>query len=222
MIRFLDFVLSATAALLFLPFGLVIAAVLKFTGEGQILYFQERIGKNGAAFKLVKFATMLQNSPNMSHGDITVKNDPRVLPFGHWLRKSKLNEVPQLLNILIGDISIVGPRPQTEKNFALFPSEAQELIFSVKPGLTGIGSLVFRDEESIAEKVDLETTALYSTVIAPHKAALELWYLNKTNLLNYLLIILLTALSIILPGNKMYSYVWEDLPAPPKELEGLI
>jgi lipopolysaccharide/colanic/teichoic acid biosynthesis glycosyltransferase len=120
--RVLDIILSSIALIVLFPFMILVMLILKLTGEHYIFYGQTRIGRNGKSFKLLKFATMLKDSPLMGAGDITVKYDPRVLPFGGFLRKTKINELPQLINILIGDMSVVGPRPQTPKNFDYFPS----------------------------------------------------------------------------------------------------
>ena len=110
MTRIFDIFFSLVALLLFLPFGIIIALILRFSGEGEIFYRQERLGKNKKLFGVLKFATMQKNSSSIGTGDVTIQNDPRVLPFGSFLRKTKLNEVPQLWNILIGQMSIVGPR----------------------------------------------------------------------------------------------------------------
>ncbi len=147
--RVLDITVAVIAIMLFLPFGLVIMLILKFTGEGEIFFLQTRVGKDGKHFKIIKFATMLKASPNMGTGTVTVKNDPRVLPFGKILRKAKLNEVPQFINVLKTDMSLVGPRPMALRDFAYYPPQIQKRLIAVRPGLTGIGSIIFRDEESI-------------------------------------------------------------------------
>ena len=107
-----------------------------------------------------------------------MKNDPRVLPFGSFLRKTKINELPQIINIIIGDLSIVGPRPQMRVDFEKYSKEVQDKIYNVKPGLTGIGSIVFRDEESLissaAENEDPHD--FYKRIIAPYKGEIEIWY----------------------------------------------
>ena len=100
--RTLDVVLSFLALVVLVPFLLPVAVILRFTGEGEVFYIQERVGLGGNSFGLYKFATMLKNSPNIGAGEITVRGDPRVLPFGQFLRKTKLNELPQLWNILLG------------------------------------------------------------------------------------------------------------------------
>ena len=145
--RILDFTISFFAILILSPFIFPILIILRFTGEGEVFYIQNRIGKGGYEFGLLKFATMLKNSPEIGAGEITLKNDPRVLPLGRFLRKTKLNELPQLINILVGDISIVGPRPMVPSTFMKYSEEAQTQLSKIRPGLTGVGSIVFRDEE---------------------------------------------------------------------------
>ena len=115
------------------------------TGEGYVFYFQERVGYKNKLFDIYKFATMLKDSVNMKGGLITTKKDPRITSMGGFLRKSKINELPQLLNIFFGDMSVVGPRPVMQKSFDAYPEDVKQVIYDAKPGLTGIGSLVFRD-----------------------------------------------------------------------------
>ena len=120
MIRFFDLIISITGIVFLSPLFIPVCILLVLTGENKVFYKQIRIGKNGQPFHLLKFATMLEDSPNLPGGDITSGNDPRVLPFGKFLRKSKINELPQLVNILKGDMSLVGPRPLTPKNFSYY------------------------------------------------------------------------------------------------------
>jgi lipopolysaccharide/colanic/teichoic acid biosynthesis glycosyltransferase len=215
MTRILDIFLSSFSLIVFFPFGLLIAFILKCTGEGERFYIQERIGKGGRRFGLVKFATMLKNSPTMGAGEVTVKNDPRVLPVGKFLRKTKLNEVPQLINILIGDMSIVGPRPQTPKNFEYFPPEGKQVILSMRPGLTGIGSIVFRDEVTIVAHSGKPIEECYRQVIGPYKAELEAWYRDRQDVITYFLLIVTTTWVIICPRSKIYRRMWPSLPSLP-------
>jgi lipopolysaccharide/colanic/teichoic acid biosynthesis glycosyltransferase len=161
---------------------------------------------------------MLKNSPSIGTGDVTVKDDPRVLSFGHFLRKTKLNEVPQLINILKGDMSVVGPRPQTPKNFDYFPSEGKQIILSMRPGLTGIGSIVFRDEETIVSRSGKSVEECYRQIIGPYKAELEAWYRDRQNVLTYFLLIVITVWVIIHPKSKIYSRIWPSLPPLPDAL----
>jgi lipopolysaccharide/colanic/teichoic acid biosynthesis glycosyltransferase len=217
--RFFDIFFSLLALIVFLPFGIVIAVILRFTGEGEIFFRQLRVGKGGKKFKLIKFASMLKNSPSMGSGEVTIKNDPRVLPFGHLLRDSKLNEVPQFINVLIGDMSMVGPRPQTEKNFNFFPPEYRNIIQSMRPGLTGIDSIIFRDEETMLANSGMSPDAYYREIIGPYKAKLEMWHREHQNILVYFTIILTTAWVIINPRSEIYRRIWPSLPAFP-EIKG--
>lgn len=218
MTRLLDVILSVLALVAFLPFGILIAVVLRLTGEGEILYSQERIGQDGKSFGLLKFATMLKDSPSMGSGDVTVKGDPRVLPFGKFLRKTKLNEVPQLLNIVAGHMSVVGPRPQTPRNFTFFPRESAEIITKMRPGLTGIGSIVFRDEESIVASSSRPLEDCFREEIGPYKGSLEQWYYHHQGVWTYLLLIIVTAWVVMVPRSRIYRRIWKDLPPAPAGL----
>lgn len=203
--RLLDILISGTAFLLFLPFGLPIALILKCTGEGYIFYRQERIGRYLKPFMVLKFATMLKDSPNLGSGIITLRGDPRVFPFGRFLRKTKINELPQILNVLRGDMSIVGPRPMVASDIDFLPLDVQQKVYSVTPGLTGLGSIVFRDEEEIMSATSKDLRECYCEDIAPLKADIELWYLEHRSLWLDLRIIFLTAWVIIFPGDQTWS-----------------
>ena len=127
--RILDLVISFLALFVLFPLLLVVFFILRFTGEGEIFYRQKRIGYKNKEFFILKFATMVKNSPNIGTGSITTKNDPRVLPFGRILRKSKINELPQIFNVIMGKMSIVGPRPQMKVDFEKFPENLRNLIY---------------------------------------------------------------------------------------------
>ena len=161
---------------------------------------------------------MLENSPNLPGGDITSGNDPRVLPLGKFLRKTKLNELPQLVNIILGDISLVGPRPLTPNNFSFYDKKTQEIIKKVKPGLTGIGSIVFRDEESIIQNSPKKPIDFYKEDISPYKGRLESWSIEKKSLANYFILIFLTANSVLFPSSKLVWKIFKDLPQPSNDL----
>ena len=218
MTRFFDILLSLAAMIILLPFMLPVMLILKCTGEHYIFYSQKRIGRKGKEFNLLKFATMLKDSPNLGTGDITLKNDSRVLPFGKFLRKSKINELPQLINIFIGDMSVVGPRPLTPRNFKGYSQEDQAVIIKMRPGLTGVGSIVFRSEEKLLEQVTGDSFEFYKNKILPYKAQLEHWYYQKQSFVLYVMIIVITAVSLFLPGNRLAWKVFKDLPALPDEL----
>tara|TARA_X000000368_G_scaffold404558_1_gene380743 strand:- start:40 stop:621 length:582 start_codon:yes stop_codon:yes gene_type:complete len=186
--------------------------ILKLTGEGEIFYFQERVGLNNKTIKIFKFATMLKNSEQMGSGIYTAKNDPRILPFGNFLRKTKINELPQIINILNGDISLVGPRPLIRKTFELYNDEEQKIIFSMKPGLTGIGSIVFRNEEEILNNANMDLEEFYEKYITPYKAQLELWYKQNQSFLCDLQIIFLTSWAIFFKESRLPWIIFKDLP----------
>lgn len=218
--RLLDILFSGVALLILAPLLVPIVILLRFTGEGEIFYVQQRIGRGGKMFGLLKFATMLKNSPNLGTGTVTVKNDPRVLPMGGFLRKTKINELPQLINILLGDMSIVGPRPQTQRCFDAFPKVSQIEIMKVRPGLSGIGSIFFRDEEDLMHAAK-DPNRFYDEVIMPYKGALEEWYVRNASLSTYLLVIFVTAWVVIFPKSRIAWAVFSGLPKPPTELREL-
>lgn len=203
--RFFDILLSSISLLLFAPVALVIAIIQKFSGEGDVLYKQVRWGKDLKPFGIFKYATMLRNSPKIGTGLISVRNDPRVFPFGRFLRMTKLNEVPQLLNILRGDMGIVGPRPMVPTDIDFLPIEVQQKVYSVRPGLTGIGSIAFRDEEKILSVTKKSLRQCYCEDIAPLKADLELWYVDHKSMWLDFKLIFLTAWVILFPDSTLYQ-----------------
>lgn len=219
--RLLDILFSGLALLALSPMLLPIMLVLRFSGEGEVFYVQQRVGRGGKPFGLYKFATMLKNSPSLGTGTVTVKGDPRVLPVGRFLRKTKLNELPQLLNIVKGDMSLIGPRPQTQRCFDAFPARSKAEIIKVRPGLSGIGSIVFRDEEELmhASKVPEK---FYDEVIMPYKGRLEEWYVANQGLRTYLAAIFVTAWVVAFPASRLAWRAFPQLPAVPAELAGSV
>jgi lipopolysaccharide/colanic/teichoic acid biosynthesis glycosyltransferase len=215
--RFLDILLSGLALLLLSPLLAPVVLILRFSGEGEVFFIQQRVGRGGRPFGLYKFATMLKDSPSIGTGTVTVKGDPRVLPFGRFLRKTKVNELPQLLNILFGDMSIIGPRPQTRRCFDAFPPASQAEIIKVRPGLSGIGSIVFRDEEELMH-VSKEPERFYDEVIMPYKGKLEEWYVAHQGLWTYLASIFATAWVVVIPKSGLVWRLFRGLPAPPAVL----
>ena len=209
--RFFDFILSLIALICLSWLLIPIAIILLLTGEHYVFYFQERIGLGGKPFKVWKFATMLKNSPNIGTGTITTRNDPRVLPFGQFLRMTKLNELPQLINILIGNMSVIGPRPMVKKGFDDYSEEVKRCISKVKPGLSGIGSVIFRDEEyyiSLAK----DPVKFSHEVIHPHKGNLEIWYYNNRSLYVDFMIIFLTCWVILFPKSNLTYKIFPSRP----------
>lgn len=213
--RALDIIFSGFSLALLSPLFAAVILILRCSGEGYVLYFQKRIGKHEKPFKLIKFATMLKDSPKLGSGDITTAGDPRILPIGVYLRKTKINELPQLINVFKGDMSFVGPRPLTKKNFDYYSEEAKYKIAGIRPGLTGIGSLVFYNEESLIDGAN-DPIKFYAEQIAPFKEQLESWFLEKKSMFLYLKIIFLTALAVF--GFRVDPWqAFDDLPKlPPK------
>lgn len=211
--RLMDILLSSLALLVLAPLLLPVCLGLLLTGEHYVFYFQERIGRHNKRFCIWKFATMLKASPNLNGGLHTTRHDPRVLPFGRFLRMTKINELPQLVNILKGDMSIVGPRPLVDKTFAPYPESVRKAIYNVRPGLTGIGSIVFRDEERLLSEAGMPVDEFYGRYIAPAKGALELWYQRRMSLWVDAMIIFLTAWVIVFPKTRLLRRVFKDLPA---------
>jgi lipopolysaccharide/colanic/teichoic acid biosynthesis glycosyltransferase len=213
--RIFDIVSSLIACIILAPILLPIVILLRLTSEGEIFYLQERIGLYQKPFMIYKFATMLKNSTKMSGGIITVKNDPRVTFMGGFLRKSKINELPQLINILFGNMSLVGPRPVMRASFEAYPLGIQKVIYNVKPGLTGIGSIIFRDEEELitnARDNGGDTWGFYKDKIYPFKGELEIWYQNNKSFFLDLKLIFITAWVIFNPNSKIYEKLFKDLP----------
>ena len=216
--RLLDIVVSGVSALALAPVWLPIAVALKLTGDHDVFYGQTRIGLGNRHFKIWKFVTMVRNAETMAGGMHTTQGDPRVTRVGRFLRKTKLNELPQIFNILFGDMSIVGPRPQVDETFAPFPDEVKARIYSVRPGLTGIGSLVYRDEERILSqcaKRGVTVKYCYEQEIAPHKGALEMWYLRHVSLWTDVKLIVATAWVVVFPASRLVDSWFRGLPKRP-------
>ena len=148
----------------------------------------------------------------MGSGDVTVSHDPRVLPVGRFLRVTKINELPQLFNILRGDMSFVGPRPLTPRVFNYYTDEAKSLIIKMKPGLTGAGSIIFRDEESVIGSSKLSWEDCIKQEIMPKKAAAEKWYFHHQNLMTDILLVFITGWVILFPKSNLMHKIFKDLP----------
>ncbi len=216
--RTFDILFSSLLLLVTLPILLIVALILSVTEKGHVFYFQQRIGKGGKPFRIWKFTTMMKDSEKMPNGTITLRNDWRVTRVGRILRITKLNELPQLINVLKGDMSVVGPRPLLPADFALYSPEAQKAIKKVKPGLTGAGSIVFRDEQYFVTYTDMNPREFYQKVIMPYKGEVETWYSKHANLLTNLKLILLTAISLFHPGNLLIYQWFKDFPPRPEAL----
>jgi len=213
--RIFDILTSGTAILILSPLLIPVIIGLKLTGEGYVFYKQERVGYKNKSFLIWKFATMLKNSSKMPGGIMTTKKDPRITPMGGFLRKSKINELPQLLNIFFGHMSIVGPRPVMKVSFKAYPDEIQKVIYDVKPGLTGIGSIIFRDEEELITEVKNsggDPWVYYKENIYPYKGELEIWYQNNKSFSLDIKLIFITAWTVLNPSSQIVFKWFKDLP----------
>jgi len=219
--RLLDIIFSGLAILCLALVLLPLIIVLSLTGEGEVFYRQPRVGLDGRFFELLKFATMLKDSPNIGPGEITILNDSRILPLGKFLRKSKINELPQLWNIFIGDMSIVGPRPMVPKTFEHYPEHSKGKICSIRPGLTGVGSIIFRDEERCLDGLS-DPVSFYRQTIIPYKSSLELWYVERQSTALYFKVIFITAWVVLFPSSRLPQTIFLGLPLQPKELQRLL
>lgn len=211
--RLFDLLIATIALVLLAPIFIPVIIILLLTGEHEVFYLQKRVGYKNRIFGIWKFATMLKNSPNMGTGEITLRNDPRVTTFGKFLRMSKINELPQIINVFKGDMSIVGPRPLMEISFKLYSPEVQKIIYNSRPGMTGIASIVFRDEEKLLSEA-ADPKAMYRSIY-PYKGELEIWYQEHASTYTDMMIIFLTAWSIFFPGNILVDKVFKDLPKRP-------
>jgi lipopolysaccharide/colanic/teichoic acid biosynthesis glycosyltransferase len=213
--RIIDIAVAFIALLVLSPLLIPICILLLLTGEHEVFYLQKRVGYKNNRFQIWKFATMLKNSPNIGTGSLTLRGDSRVLPMGGFLRKTKINELPQIVNVLIGNMSLVGPRPQMEVDFYRFPKHIQDVIYNAKPGITGIGSIVFRDEEKILSETTMDATECYIKQIAPYKGQLEEWYLGNRSLYTDTVLIFLTAWVIVFSESNLHFRLLKDLPEKP-------
>ena len=217
--RLIDLFIAIVALVLLSPLFIIVIIILKYTGEGEIFYLQQRLGFLNKKFNIIKFATMLKNSPKLGSGSLTLRGDPRVLPFGRFLRKSKINELPQIFNVIIGNMSIVGPRPQMQIDFDKFPIDKRNKIYKSQPGITGIGSIIFRDEEKWISDLNGDKHKFYKEKIAPYKAEVEIWYYQNQSVFIDFKLIFLTAWVIVFPSSNIVKNVLKSLPKKPSHLE---
>ena len=213
--RIFDILTSGIAILILSPLLIPVIIGLKLTGEWYVFYKQERVGYKNKSFLIWKFATMLKNSSKMPGGIMTTKKDPRITPMGGFLRKSKINELPQLFNIFFGHMSVVGPRPVMKVSFEAYPDHIQKVIYNMKPGLTGIGSIIFRDEEELITVVKNnggDIWEFYKGKIYPYKGELEIWYQNNKSFSLDIKLIFITAWTVLSPSSRIVFRWFTDLP----------
>lgn len=210
--RIFDFSVSLILIVLLSPLFIILILALIIFNKADIFYFQKRIGLQRKTFNIIKFSSMLRDSVNMAGGAVTVRNDPRVTKIGKILRITKLNELPQLFNVLIGDMSFVGPRPIMEQGYSMYSEEAKTALFETKPGITGISSVVFRDEEILATNCGMDPKSFFIKYVLPYKSRLELWYFNNKSFRIDFMLLILTAIKIFFPGSKIEFKIFPTLP----------
>ena len=194
MICFFDFILSLVGLVVLAPIFIVLAIWIKIDSKGPVFYKQVRVGQNGIDFGLFKFRSMVVDADKK--GLITVGGrDPRITRSGYFIRKYKLDELPQLINVLVGDMSLVGPRPEVRKYVDLYTDEQQKVL-SVKPGITDYASIEYVDENEILGKSS-DPEKVYIEEIMPEKIKYNMKYINNKSLFEYFKIILLTVLKIV-------------------------
>mgnify|MGYP001162508529 CR=1 FL=1 len=211
MIRFFDLTFSLVLLILLSPLLILVILWNMFTGEHEIFFMQTRIGKNGKKFKIIKFATMLKNSSQLGIGGFTELNDSRFLPLGSFMRKTKINELPQLLNILRGEMSLVGFRPLAKASFDKVSEIGDKTTYSEMPGITSPASIFLRNEEEMLMNVE-DKQKYYDEHILPLKFSLDKWWAENRSLFNYFAILFLTALSLFFPLRVLPINILKDLP----------
>jgi lipopolysaccharide/colanic/teichoic acid biosynthesis glycosyltransferase len=186
--RLFDFIASILLLLLTSPLLLAVALAVKLTSRGPILYRQSRVGQGGCEFSLLKFRTMVQEQ-RAGAPCVTRFGDPRITPAGRILRQWKLDELPQLLNVLKGEMSFVGPRPDVSEYIATLDAQHRQIL-SLRPGLTGAATLRYRHEEQLLSQVpETELKQFYCTQVLPEKVGMDLEYARGAGLLSDLVIL---------------------------------
>lgn len=207
--RLSDFVLALVGIVLISPIFVVVYLTNKLSGN-DVFFIQRRVGRNSELFPIIKFATMVKDA-HIVGGTVTCKADPRVTRIGALLRKTKINELPQLINVLKGEMSFVGARPLPRSEVDIYSPEAAEKIYSIKPGITGIGSLYFYNEELLLSHNEELAEEIFKNEIMPRKAEFELWYVDNRKLSLDLKIIVATIAVIFAPKYGVLSFISKRL-----------
>ncbi len=220
--RCFDLFFSIIGLVILSPLFLFVIVVLLFSGDGEVFYLQKRMGYKNKSFLIYKFASMVKNSSLIGNKTVTLRNDPRITKFGKFLRMSKINELPQILNVFKGEMSFVGPRPILISSYKKYSPKIQKSIYQSKPGITGIGSLIFRDEELLVSTYKNITNddplKYYKSYIYPYKGNLELWYLKNRSFINDFKILILTFWSLFFSDSKLVFKMFKTIPTKPNML----
>jgi lipopolysaccharide/colanic/teichoic acid biosynthesis glycosyltransferase len=211
--RLFDIVGSALGLVLLLPLFLVIAIVIKVDSPGPIFFRQERVGKCGCLFRIFKFRSMIADASHRGTA-LTVRADRRITRVGEFLRRSKLDELPQLMNVLAGDMSLVGPRPEVPEFMTFYTAEQRAIITSMRPGITDYAAILFRDESSLLDQSG-DPVDIYRREIMPLKFAYYERYSREIELLNDLRIILATMILLAVGGLPRWLGLEHELRSPP-------
>ncbi|MEZ4517540.1 MAG: sugar transferase, partial [Chloroflexota bacterium] len=193
--RLLDIVVALLGSIVLAPLFILIAIMIRRDSPGPVFYWGERIGRNGRPFRILKFRTMYETSESYNGPRVTGQGDARITPLGQWLRDTKLNELPQLWNVLKGEMGVVGPRPEDRDFVAHWPQEAQDVLLSVRPGITSPASVLYRDEENMLQAGNVVDQ--YLKVILPSKLRLDLLYVHHRSLMTDLDVIFWTLMALL-------------------------
>ena len=210
--RFLDALVAVIAIVLTAPIMALTIFMLVLSGESSPILAQWRVGRSGHLFLFYKFRTMKRLKGDDKGSSLTLANDARITFLGRLLRASKIDEFPQFFNVLNGDISFVGPRPLMPEIFKIYSKEDQQIIASVKPGITGLGSVVFRDEQSILKNASKPSEVVYKEQIAPAKAYLETWYVENQSFMVDFKILVLTVWSVLYSRTRLVYRLFKNIP----------
>jgi lipopolysaccharide/colanic/teichoic acid biosynthesis glycosyltransferase len=203
--RYFDIIIALVALILLFPLCAAIALVVRLSSRGPAIFRQTRVGRAGREFRILKFRTMIVDSP--SGGPlVTVTRDPRITTVGAFLRKTKLDELPQLVNVLRGEMSIVGPRPEVPKYVALYPRDACIAVLAVRPGMTDYSSIVLRDEQGLLA-MEEDPERYYCDHLIPYKLALGAHYARTRTLAQDVRLILLTLVAIVAPDSAPLQHL---------------
>jgi len=204
-----DFAMAMFGLIVVSPVFVVVSVINKLL-RNNVFFIQQRVGENSKLFPLVKFATMVKDA-HIVGGTLTCKKDYRVTRLGALLRKSKINEFPQLINVLMGDMSFVGPRPLPPSEVSIYMPDVAKKIYSIKPGITGLASLYFHNEEMLLSRDKKSAEVTFRTMIMPKKAELELWYVDNRKFILDLKIIIATVLIVCIPRYSVLSFISKRL-----------